>query len=62
VVVDGRQHLTNRAININLSHLKFQLIDAAYRRKFTITNDKLQMIGMGFAHDFNYFRRKYLNL
>jgi len=41
---------------------KFQFIDAAYRRKFTITNDKLQMNGMGFTHDFNYFRRKYLNL
>jgi len=45
------------------SHLhKFQFIDAANRRKFTITNDKLQMNGMDFAHDFNYFRRKYLNL
>jgi len=41
---------------------KFQFIDAANRRKFTITNDKLQMNGIGFAHDFNYFRRKYLNL
>ena len=36
--------------------LKF--IDAANRRKFTITNDKLQMNGMGFAHDFKSFSQK----
>jgi len=40
--------------------LKLQFIDAAYRRKFTITNDKLQMNGMGFAHDFKSFSQKTL--
>jgi len=50
--------------NPAVSFFKFQFIDAAYGRKFTITNDKLQMNGMGFAHDFNlnYFRRKHHNL
>jgi len=36
----------------------FLFIDAANRRKFTITNDKLQMNGMGFAHDFKSFSQK----
>jgi len=36
--------------------LKF--INAANRRKFTITNDKLQRNGMGFAHVFKLFSQK----
>jgi len=37
---------------------EFQCIDAVNRRKFTVTNDKLQMNGMGFAHDFKSFPQK----
>jgi len=38
--------------------VRFQFVDAANRRKFTITNDKLQMNGMGFTHAFKSFSQK----
>jgi len=48
----------NAAGRFAFLYFNFQFIDAANCRKFTIANDKLQMNGMGFAHDFKLFSQK----